>query len=482
MKKQGQKKVKKKIKRKVQKKAQVAAPVVPEGYVSQRSNLMRKFWLSFIVIVLVVLAAWAILYGIPLAGKAYIQAPPLEPLNLDANGSYEIDTSKVTMWDFRLTPAGSVGMNTYSTVIIMLDDGTISYEIKDKATNVVLAKGLLGSQRQITEGIYLNNDANADVELSYTTGYVKISNKNYVARDTSAIELWRLDGTSWNRVSERAAYVPLGLEARYRFKVSSSSAPTATLVFDDSTITKTFQEVTTEATSTSKTYELKFTPTSRKPYVATVSATVGGVGATAGQVTTKKFILGGEGVLYSLQQEGYPHMNLTIPASGDFSQAVFAVNFTSTSDLQPFSLPCSTLSPNLISSFSFDTTKVVGIYSYGRTQPTDLSPKVLSWVPGAGSYNDYTTFDPKKASVMKLTGSAELKLTAPNCALSSSDLPSLQEGWNFIGITGYETRTVNELVAPAAKTIAVVYELKRGENLAPATVLEPGKAYWVQVK
>ena len=425
----------------------------------------RMVTVVIIVAVLLALTIFGLFYDIRSSGQAAYTTAPLTPLEFTTDGEHSVDITAVPSFQLLFRPSAAVTPRTYDVTLTKNTDGSLTYSLQQGQSQ--LALGRLNAQLPSSGNIFLDHDFQPDLEFSYGGNLFRLRNLNFIRPETSVINLQELTGAAWGTASSKQiVYVPLNAESTFRIIISSAEAvPTATIAFADA-VANTFLEVPTTATATSKTYELKLTPTVRKPYTATVTATVGG------QTTTKTYLFAVDGLLYSLDQQNYPKVSLTLDATGNTQATVV---FEPTLGLQPFSVPCSLSSPTISS--NTDSTKLKALYAYKYVN--DL-PLVQSWINGA-TPQGITMFEPNYGYALKLN-TAEVYKATFNCNSYSQTQPALHLGWNYISLTGYQSLPASSLIVPPTKHISTTYLLKKDQAYEAATELEPGKAYWVLVE
>ena len=426
--------------------------------------------LGIAVLVVLLLTLFSLLYHYPGVGNA-IRVSPLEPLDLTVQGEYLVDVERVNNFEIGVD-ASAEGYATYD-VAVTISGKRAQYEVS--TSGHVLARGYLGGQVSHTEGLYLDDDAVADLRLSYNdvNDILSVSSPLYVSASASQIELYDSDG----HVVEPPRVILVGENYVYSLRVSSTSSPTVAVYFGDE-LPVAVQE-TTVSPGPSRTYDLTFSPTAAKPYELVVESNVGG------QVTVQTYLFGGDGVVYQLSAPQYPCMKITLL---DEETHDAEVEFTfSNSGKQPFSLPCSgsvmverpaassaaVRNPmtllEMVSSAEFSS---VYSYSVQRSVPQQYV---------AGVPSDFYYLDALKGYLLDVSGPVSLKA---HCRLST-ELPALQRGWNLVGLTGLQSRPVSDFSGrvPPGLRVQELYEVQLQESYVPlsGSDLFPGKVYWVLV-
>ena len=428
-------------------------------------KLLKQYGAPLAVLALtaVLLLFLSFTFHYPVVGEAIGEVPE-EPLDLVHAGSFNIEVSKVTEWEF--TAETSEREASVYQMEVVLQDGILRYHLS--YNRALLASGLLGKELPQAQGIFVDDDAIADIELRYNPDnqILAIDNLRFVAPETATIRLLKSpDGVP----VEEVVALPLNKEAQLKIEVlGANSAPTATVSFDDSSATFQLQE--SAKTATSRKYNLKFTPTAEKPYLLKINAVVGG------KTTSKSYLLAGNGFLYQLNDPQYPQMKLIL-LDDVKKDAKVEYTFPAVSSKQPFSLPCKG-SVNIESSTSQGI-----IYGFGKS--TILSSydgrKPEQWKFSLPS--EFSVISSFKGYFARLNATEGERKISVQCTFAS-ELPPLKSGWNLVGITGFASLSTEDLtsVVPPGAHVRQVREVQRDEVYKSATALVPGKVYWVLVE
>lgn len=413
--------------------------------------------LAVVIIGLALLAGVTFLLQLPATGQV-ISTPILAPLNLIENEMFEVNLAINPVWKITFKDSAN-NLQENIDMAASYRDGILNYSIikQEGSTPVSLAQGFLNSNLPTSDGLYIDTDRKPDLEVRLVdANIVRVKNLNYIAPDTT---LFRLFNGSQS-FSDPAVYVADGSAVTFLINASSSSTPQVNGSFAESVVF-TFRPQSNGVTSTLM--NLTFTPQYKIPYHFTVSAKVGN------KVTTQQYVFASGGVIYRLSDPQYPEMNITINPT--LATAVVTMAFPPVSQLQPFSIPCST------SPISASTLGSALVYGYG-------GGSITAWRPEQGVMPDLTQIEPLHGYVLKLRNAVNPSIVPVSCSLATPTLPSLTIGWNLVGIIGYQPVTLNQLSekVPAAHSITNVYELQKGGAYGEATTLVPGKAYWVYVQ
>ncbi|MDP3990299.1 MAG: hypothetical protein Q8Q01_03775 [archaeon] len=187
-------------------------------------------------------------------------------------------------------------------------------------------------------------------------------------------------------------------------------------------------------------------------------------------------------VVYALQQQGFPEMNMTLV--GDGSQADFSVKFAATTALQPFAVPCSLVNNefNILFDNSFDK-----VYGYNAQRETaevwnsgDAPDELTNVEEFSGYFVKLATADEKTVTVRCNVDSIKPISNLPAFNVQMEQL-QLVRGWNLFSLQGVVPRPITDF---AITDNFVIFECKQGydcSELPPTTSLMPGKPYWVFV-
>ncbi|MBI2665167.1 hypothetical protein HYX12_00930 [Candidatus Woesearchaeota archaeon] len=407
-----------------------------------------------------VLTLFSLFYRYPSVGDAIISAPE-EPLDLISQQAVNIDVLQVTSWEVELETS-SLGDGVYRVEVVVHDDNTLKYELLDSGT--VLAAGLLGGTVAHTEGIFIDEDTTADVKFSYNPAnkILSITNPLYIVPSVSEIEL--LDDQGKVITKPKIAFT--GNEYQFTLTVSSNTTkPTVDVYFAENSEDRTLTTEEKVSTENSITYLLNWTPQQMQSANLIVSADVGG------QVTEKSYLFAVDGLLYHLVEEGMPEVNMFLVENDTLD-----VEYITSAGKIPLALPCTgTVGMGEGSSTStIPGLSVIYGYDAGKRLPQQ-------WIKGVPS--DFYFLEGLHGYLFKLDNSADFRFS---CTLSSG-LPSLQQGWNLVGISGYAAAPFADLkqkVPPGAR-IKEQYLLGSNEayiSLSEEALLYPGRAYWIFVE
>lgn len=431
-----------------------------------------KIYLGLLIIVAVIFLGVLYRAYTPAAGQAIFTIPPLVPVdfNLAPDNSFLI--KDIPSWEIGLTTTAFDYSNQYliSTEIIK-ETGQIEYLIKD-LDGVTLTQGLLSDEFFDSGDIYLDPDTNPDLRLTYSQGFLRVLNLNYAEPTVAKITL--INPITKTIITNKIISVALNQGAYFWFNVTSNKAPLVSAAWKNGTNLTANEFSTLSFGDNYTTMAFKFMPTEETAYVIKVTALV------EDKTSQKNFIFGAGNVIYALAEDNLP--GLVMRKTENKEEYNFTFNFKPNKDQkQPFSLPCGEFSLS-----GEQVHKIATIYAYDQA--------VQQWKENIPS--EFDKLEWKKGYLLQLKAAEPFSLTV-GCNMESEPqlppkvfgLPILKAGWNLVGITGYEPRTIKDLIAPASKKISNVFVISNDgvnlkDNLAVNTLteLESGKAYWVLVE
>lgn len=424
------------------------------------------------VILLVVLVGIGVFWGISSYGKAItITAPQATPINLDAEESATAKTPDVPEFTVVLTPSGEKKAAVLIVEPVSLSSGLLQYTIKRNVTNTIIEQGLLGTVLTESDDILVgDNDNTPDFNLKLSGNMFTVTNLNYILPAYSTITV--LDD-KLAPTSEKFFSVEKGKLKILYFNVTSTKTPEVSATFKGGTklsATETNMSIgkfsVSNTTTNSILMKLEWNSSEEKPYILEVTATVGD------KITTNKYLFAVNGLMIKVNDPAYPSFTMR-SLGGSKYQLEYVLQQTNKS--QPFSLPCGEIDLK-----SHPAIKNISkVYRYNKG--------VQQWIEGKPS--EFTKLGPKQGYLIDLKNNAQLFLnvTCDKSGESFSDwvaLPSLNPGWNFMGIGGYEAISVDKVIKEASGigTVEITgINIGSGE-ISGVTELSPGKAYWVNVK
>jgi len=420
--------------------------------------------LFIIVASLAVIIVLAAIVNMAVVGKA-IETPQAEAVNLDL---YSFETIRVaTVPEIRISLTATVVEEPveYKILLVDGDNEQIEYEFYDLA-NVLLAKGLLAENQGATN-LYLDGDELADVSVSYSTDYFKVENPNYQEPDVAEITL--VGATKQSRFITTLENKPVHLS----FKAESNFLPTLSAYVNGELVT---EEFFTENKS-GEDYvimDLDWTFETEGAHILSIEATV------AGKSSSKEYIVGVGGIIYALMEDNLPNMTAKKVGPNEIN---LVYHLKKSTDLQPLSLPCGKVN---FGSVLFPINKVDTVYRYenGIQQWKKNAPSEFNKLEGNLGYLIKLKKDVGPINFTVKCPIGTTGILPPN---PSAQTIKLVDGWNFIGIKGYDPVPLQKLQGktPAYKTITKIYNYDdNGADLNDELVSEflPGRAYWLFVE
>ncbi len=418
------------------------------------------------VILLVVLVGISVYFGFSSYGKAIAPSPSI---NLDVMGTDSFPVETAPTFKIEFTPTGEQKIRMFTVDQIMLSSGLLHYSIK--SGNTEKAAGLLGTAMAESGNIYLNEDAAADLSLELAGGMLYVTNLNFIEPDYSNIAVWEQKaGGNLGPVYEDVFLADKNKSKVLYFAATSSNAPEVSAEWGDETALSEeeftlFNNLTNDTTTVMK---FNWTPQEEKPYSLTVTAIVGD------KETTQEYWFGVNGVLVKLNNSAYPSFIMKKAGNNQYD---LMYDFKSTTQLQPFSLPCGQINlknNNLAKN-------IRRVYTFNK-----VSQQWMENVP-----SEFSLMSQKRGYLVELKNNSQLSFKV-SCDMTGTDieewlsLPSLNSGWNMLGIGGYKTLSIDALkekLAIQGFTLSEIYEVSTiNPGITGVTELSPGKVYWLNLK
>ena len=430
------------------------------------------------VIILIAIIALGYYFGTVGVGKA-IETPT--DLYLDTLSSESINAETVPDNKFFFTPSGETEQQEYILSIEIDEENLVTYEIKDDSGST-LVKGLLDESTLSTTGdIYLDQeDLFPDIKLNYADGYMEIINLLYVVPQPAEFQLLTDGPDGKVEVSKDIMYFITGVENTYYIRVTSNSVPEDVTAYINSEHVDLIEEepvLSVDGLEVSVDYTFVHAPSELGPYKLKLEI------LTEGGMSQKEYVVAVDGIVYRLDQEGYPKVILK-KKSAEFFDLTY--EFADTTKRQPFSLPCKS---TVDIKEELDPEKIDKILTYDTD---DESPK--QWKEDIPS--EINVLEANVGYAMKLkegSGGYEFSINcqeelgefAPPAPSILYGLPDLKEGWNLIGVSGYDLVSMEAMALQTSsvfKHITAVYVLDDSADILTFDDFEPGKAYWVYVE
>ncbi len=446
--------------------------------VSNAPSKLQKSPISQILIIVgiaVVIILGIMLYRFGTVGKAYQEAPSPLAFNLDVDGEEYINVDTLHSGKLMLTLSDAKKSQEYTFELTKNKDGSLVYELS----------GLGYARELITETVgggevYFSGDEVADLFVSYSAPYFYIKNLNFKEPEDVKINL--LD-ESFAEISTPFVSVTPATKIVLLFNATSSNKPDLSIMWANGT-QFTPEELTENATGDLfVTKRLEWTPTIAGANVLSVTGKIGE------KETTKRYVIAAGNIVYELNEKNLPKMIVKKAEKG--TAAEVTLTFSDKAMMQPFSLPCGSvdLKSEAVPPEMQDKIDVISSYYpyYYQENP------IYQWVKGVPSNFQILEankgyFIQRKAGVVGdiiLSVACGASATAPPEMIPTFNQPSLEAGWNLIGISGYEPIKVEKLTRPAYKKITLVYSIdNEGADTTTSFITEllPGRAYWVRVE
>ena len=460
-----------------------------------RNFRLKQHTLPIVVasVAVVLLVALGVFYQFPAAGQAIrnVYTAGDTWTDLVDNPSLQVDIGRVKHFEMEAT-VSSLGTRYF--VIDITDhsltnskDKTITYQLSDSSGIVSL--GRLGAQQADSGSILADDDQIPGFEIRYANGILDI--RSLVLGDAPAAEisLYR-GGDDPNTVpsltpvfGERAGTSALPFFA----DISSSTGRTVSEV--KAAYGTTNLTVTPDLHATRADFSL--VPT-RGPKKLVISVVLDASAVNPVKVN-KTYLVSGDNIVYQLAAGTYPSTTVTLVDAAKGSVKVDYL-FQPKTQRQPFSLPCLgqlSLTGNPVFNTTVDRTNPPGMNQNQRSRGASISTfnaqlqRVQGYF-GQDRPSEFNTLYQLKGYQMRTNWDIPMAFST-TCTLPTNlvELPSLVPDWNLVAIAGVEPVSLEELNAtkglPGHK-ISELRELGLDDAFTPVQVLEPGKAYWVNVE
>ncbi len=401
-------------------------------------------------------------------------APVLEPANL--SGDDAIDTRPLLLnidqgTHFDLTTdtvqAEIRQIETFTVTLTRIMDNVMTVSLDQGNNNIVFDTLYMSGENEPLR-FYLNDeDAEADLEMSFADGLLTMENLNFIPGDSATINLMNISGVLHNsliRVAPDSQFkaiinglgeLPPTLSARILIDgVPVNNLEKTVDEFNDTlNITMSIINWTVVNESTAAILE--------------ITATV------QGKETIKYYTLAIGDTVYA-QTQHIPQMQLTAPEGGN---PTLLVMFDNTTELQPLGLPCNVNRPL---TDVFAGKPIERIYTF-----RDNAPAI--WTPPRNDFNNFERFE---GYFVKLAQPVFVNITTA-CTLDNLQpgvVPGLggnthifEAGWNIVSMPGHVPQSLSSFT----HNDFTLYECGVGENCPeiPAdSILDTGKAYWINAE
>ncbi len=449
-----------------------------------------------LVVGILVLASLSLINTMPTAGKATAtlvrsyDIDTSEPVDLVSNKTQQVDVERITKWDVELQTTG--GVDVYRFSVGKNTDGTFVYNLSTQdGEDTPFAVGRLGPQLTDTRGILVDDDLIPDLELHYANGILELVNLAVFMGAPADITLSR------NSVELPSVFMALsGENISYLIDTNPQD---------------NLDVISLKVWANSQQPTLVLVPnTNNQQYQFSFPAAVGqnelkmsvNLSADQGRMQiNKSYIVGGDDIVYQLSRDAnYP--NMTVFLKDEATQKVeVKYQFPKGTDKLPFALPCLgrvslsgfSLPPQITPQTTIPGTSVLNSGSlsvlHGFNEANQHAQGFAVHVP-----SEFYDIEGLNGYSLNVQGNNDLIFTV-TCTLPVEpdqptaervDLPSLVPGWNLVSVAGITSVTkaeLQKLKVPARMNITSLTEMIRNDNVtAEKNSLEPGKAYWVEVR
>ena len=396
----------------------------------------------FSVLLIIILISIAMTYKFSTVG----QVVKVSEYDLDFLESAKVNVKSVGSWNVIMRTTNATGPENFTITNVAQTSGLVKYTILKEGK--VLTEGLLGKSLS-TSTLYLDEDDKPDVALSYNSLSLDVKNLNYIEPQFATITVTDSKNTviPTNVIKSTA-------DTFFKFKVSSTKKPTIAAKWKVGTLSnKDFIEV--ESDDTSVTYKLNWNPKDKKAHILIMQATV------EDKKIEKQFIVTAGDYVYFLEEQSFPTVSLSQ------SDKILSADYSLQKGQQPISLLCGTLSLDSIKD------KINSVKSYDPSYDNEIQ----QWKPLIPS--EFTILSANKGYILDVKEPITFTVT---CAKAEETLPTLELGWNLVGIPGSEPVSPSKLLTPVGGTLGDIYVVTSKENvLLTDNKLEPGKVYWVEI-
>ncbi len=443
-------------------------PSPAAAHPQRNSSLGSRVVVAFILIIVIV--AFGLLIQRSFVGKA-IDVPVSDehPLDLDSQESEEVNLV-VDRVPLLLTLSSEQRATLLLISFQRLDNGQISYQVAKRSLRPeVVAMGFLGDGVLSTGGIFINNDEDADLELTLLESlggdYIHITNLNYVEPEAATITRMTEQETMLP-VRERESFIRAtpGQQVTVYFHVNSTEVPLVRGEWLDGTV-MTSEFAVVRSTRNSSLVRIQVTPPLAGAFTFDINATVDT------KMSRKRFVLAVGGVEYVLL-DAAGESRLQLQTVND----VLRVRFTipASEGLQPLAAPCAGFPA--LSTLAAD---IATVYTYDA--------RVQQWREGIPSEFQSPLLGRGYLVRLKPGRSLTVEYACQGAERNPDQqfpLPMLREGWNLIGITGNYVRDASEVELPLDTEVAALVEATASGNrvVSDLRYLEPGRVYWVKIE
>jgi hypothetical protein len=445
------------------------------------NNIKPKIFITAAILAVIILVG--VLFQFTNIGQAVkiIDAPSdvldedsgvLKEINMAAYEAIEINVETIETLNFKMQTTAGDKAESFEMTLSINEEGVLNYFLIN-TKNQFWAKGLLGGTVLSTGNLYLDGDELPDTQLSFSNGYLKILNANYIEPDASKVTV--INGITKKHYAEDEKIIPAkkGQPLYLTFNVTSTVVPEVTAYWENGSSLTAEQFTVLEIGENYTTLNFTWTPLENTAYTLIVEA------VTGDKVTKETYTLSVGGFIYALEEPNYPTIKAKIIVIEEGKYQTI-LTFSGNSNL-PFSIPCGTLD---LDANAHALTQIEKIYSY--KQDTQV------WEDKIPS--EFSSLEENKGYLLKLKKGGTATLTI-DCSLGAgtnppldlaelTSLPDLKAGWNLVGIGGYLPVSMKKMITkvPPQHQIVKAYTISNsGVIFEEITEFEPGKAYWIKI-
>ena len=434
------------------------------------NNIKPKIFVSLAILAVLLLIGG--LYQFTNIGQAVktITTPSdiFNEVNMAAYEAIEINVETIETLNFKMKTTAKDEVKSFAINIKINEKGILEY-ILNEGSNT-LAKGLLGGNVLSTGNLYLDGDELPDTQLSFSNGYLKILNANYIEPGASKVTV--INGATKLPYAEDEKIIPAvkGQPLNLIFNVTSTVVPEVTAYWENGSSLTAEQFTVLETGENYTTLDFTWTPPADTAYTLIVEA------VTGDKITKETYTLSVGGFIYALDEPNYPTVKAKFIKEGEYQTIL---TFSGDTNL-PFSVPCGELDLDAQAG-----EKIYRVYSYDQG--------IQAWTKGIPS--DFSFLKINEGYLLKLKKGETVTLTV-DCSLDAGDgqppkdlaeltsLPDLKAGWNLVGIGGYLPVSMKKMITKvhANHQIVKAYTISNsGVIFEEITEFEPGKAYWIKI-
>lgn len=444
-------------------------------------------------------------YNFRTTGKATQEMPTLTVYNLDVEEFLNVNVKNVETSKIKVTTSSKKESEEFSLSFVLNEDRSLVYVLNDIDNNLV-AKELL-DETVDGKDLYIDDDDLTDLVVSYDGTYFQVRNVLFEEPEDVQISLWReKDGKTERQATNFVFAAAMKVsepppenkdetpkmtfeKVILLFNATSSEVPTLAVAWANGTefsVGELTENRTGESEVDEKTEKTEKFVTKRLEWTPTVAgANVLAVKGSIGEKKTpKRYVIAAGNVLYELKEKNLPEVIIAKDAKSNAVKIEF--NFSDKDLLQPFSLPCGEveLKESKVAPEMFAKIKNVAAYDGSIKQWSNSVPSDFKLIKSNTGYFLERKKEAKDDIIVSVTCGSAATITPPTgFAPTVFSQPKLKEGWNLIGISGYEPVKLDKLTIPPYKQIKLLYAIDNEDSklITEVNELQPGRAYWVNV-